>query len=149
MEVILTKDLDNLGSQYDLVKVRPGYARNFLIPRGYAQAATEGNRKALTELLKQRAHKEEKRKKDAEITAEKLKTLKIKVPAKVGENNKIFGSVNAIQLAESIQKEGGITIDRKNIDLKSDHIKTTGTYTATIRLHKEITVEVPFEVVPE
>jgi large subunit ribosomal protein L9 len=148
MEVILTKDVEHLGTQYDLVKVRPGYARNFLIPRGFAQAATDGNRKALTELLKQRAHKEEKLKKDAEVIAEKLKTIVIKVPAKVGENNKIFGSVNAIQLAETIQK-AGITIERKNIDLKSDHIKTTGTYTAKIRLHKDLTVEVPFEVVPE
>ncbi len=148
MEVILTKDVENLGSRFDLVKVRPGYARNFLIPRGYAEAATESSRKALAETLKQRAHKEEKLKKDAETTASKLKTISVKVPAKVGENNKIFGSVNAIQLAEAIQK-AGLTVDRKNIDLKADHIKTTGSYTATIRLHRDITVEVPFEVVAE
>ncbi len=148
MEVILIKDVENLGSRFDLVKVRPGYARNFLIPRGYAEAATDSSRKALTETLKQRAHKEEKLKKDAEATAAKLKTVSLKVPAKVGENNKIFGSVNAIQLAEAIQK-AGLNVDRKNIDLKSEHIKTTGTYTATLRLHKEISVEVPFEVVAE
>jgi large subunit ribosomal protein L9 len=148
MEVILTKDVDNLGSQFDLVKVRPGYARNFLIPRGLAQAATEGNRKALTEVLKQRAHKEEKLKKDAEAASEKIKGLKLKVAAKVGENDKIFGSVNAIQLAEALQ-QAGITVDRRHIDLKSDHIKTTGKYTANVRLHKEVIVEVPFEVVPE
>ncbi len=148
MEVILIKDVENLGSRFDLVKVRPGYARNFLIPRGYAEAATDSSRKALPETLKQRAHKEEKLKKDAEATAAKLKTVSLKVPAKVGENNKIFGSVNAIQLAEAIQK-AGLNVDRKNIDLKSEHIKTTGTYTATLRLHKEISVEVPFEVVAE
>ena len=134
--------------RYDLVKVRPGYARNFLIPRGLAQAATEGNRKALTELIKQRAHKEEKLKKDADNIAEKLKALKITVPAKVGENDKIFGSVNAIQLADALQK-AGITVDRRNIDLKADHIKTTGKYTANVRLHKEVIVELAFEVVPE
>lgn len=148
MEVILTADVEHLGTQYDLVKVRPGYARNFLIPRGLAQSATEGNRKALTELLKQRAHKEEKLKKDAEATVEKLKKLTIKVPAKVGENDKIFGSVNAIQLADALLKNG-ITVERKNIDLKADHIKTTGKYTANIRLHKEVIVELPFEVVSE
>lgn len=148
MEVILTKDVEHLGTRFDLVKVRPGYARNFLIPRGFAEVATESSRKALTETLKQRAHKVEKLKKDAEATAAKLKTLVIKVPARVGENNKIFGSVNAIQLAEAIQK-AGLTVDRKNIDLKADHVKTTGSFTANIRLHKEITVEVNFEVVPE
>jgi large subunit ribosomal protein L9 len=148
MEVILTADVEHLGTQYDLVKVRPGYARNFLIPRGLAQSATEGNRKALTELLKQRAHKEEKLKKDAEATVEKLKKLTIKVPAKVGENDKIFGSVNAIQLADALLKNG-ITVERKYIDLKSDHIKTIGKYTANIRLHKEVIVELAFEVVSE
>lgn len=148
MEVILTKDVDNLGSQYDVVKVRPGYARNFLIPRGMAEAATDSSRKALAEILKQRAHKEEKLKKDAESAAEKIKKISISVPAKTGENGKIFGSVNALQLAEALAKEG-IVVDRKRIDLKSDHIKTTGKYTATVRLHKEVTVEVPFEVVAE
>lgn len=148
MEVILTKDVDNLGSQYDVVKVRPGYARNFLIPRGMAEAATDSSRKALAEILKQRSHKEEKLKKDAEANAAKIKTLKIEVPAKAGENGKIFGSVNAIQLAEALTK-AGVTVDRRKVDLKSDHIKTLGKYTANVRLHKEVTVEVPFEVVAE
>jgi|SRR6185437_473184 len=148
MEIILTKDVENLGSQYDLVKVRPGYARNFLIPRGMAEAATVSSRKALAELIKQRAHKEEKLKKDAESSATKIKDLKLQVAAKAGENGKIFGSVNALQLAEALGK-AGIVVDRKRIDLKSDHIKTLGKYTANVRLHKEVVVEVPFEVVSE
>jgi len=148
MEIILTQDVENLGSRYDLVKVRPGYARNFLIPRGLAEAATESSRKSLAELIKQRAHKEEKLKKDAEHYATKLKGVELKVSAKTGENGKIFGSVNAIQLAEAMNK-AGIVIERKNIDLKSDHIKTIGKYTANVRLHKEVVVEVPFEVVAE
>ncbi len=148
MDIILTKDVENLGSQHELVKVRPGYARNFLIPRGLAQLATESNRKSLTELLKQRAHKEEKAKTAAELAAKKLKDVLIKIPTKVGENGKIFGSVNAVQLAEALQKLG-YAVERKNIDLASDHIKTTGKYSANVRLHKEISTEVSFEVVSE
>jgi len=148
MEIILTKDVENLGSQHELVKVRPGYARNFLIPRGLAQVATDSNRKALAELIKQRAHKEEKAKTSAEEAAKKLKDILLKIPAKVGENGKIFGSVNAIQIAEALQKLG-YTVDRKNIDVAAEHIKTIGKYTATVRLHKEITSEVAFEVIAE
>lgn len=148
MEIILTKDVENLGSQYDLVKVRPGYARNFLIPRGLAQPATTSNRKALDELLKQRAHKEEKLKTEAENVAKKLKELVLQIPAKVGENGKIFGSVNAIQLAEAIQKLG-YKVDRKNIHVVSDHIKTIGKYSAHVRLHKDVATDVAFEVVAE
>jgi large subunit ribosomal protein L9 len=148
IEIILTKDVENLGNQYDLVKVKPGYARNYLIPRGLAQTATVSNRKSLTELLKQRAHKEEKAKTDAENMAKKLKDMLVQIPAKVGENGKIFGSVNSIQLAEAIQKLGYI-VDRKNISLPSDTIKTTGKYTATVKLHRDVVTEVAFEVVSE
>ncbi|MGP8216060.1 MAG: 50S ribosomal protein L9 [Bacteroidia bacterium] len=148
MEIILTKDVENLGSQHELVKVRPGYARNFLIPRGLAQVATESNRKALAELLKQRAHKEEKAKTSAEEAAKKLKDILVKIPAKVGENGKIFGSVNAIQIAEALSKLG-FSVDRKHIDVAAEHIKTTGKYTANVRLFKDITAEVAFEVVAE
>jgi large subunit ribosomal protein L9 len=148
MEIILTKDVEHLGNQHELVKVRPGYARNFLIPRGLAQVATESNRKALTELLKQRAHKEEKAKTAAEAAAKKLKDVVVKIPAKVGENGKIFGSVNAIQIAEALQKLG-YTVERKNIDVAAEHIKTIGKYTANVRLHKDISAEVAFEVVSE
>jgi len=148
MEVILTKDVQHLGTQYDLVKVKPGYARNFLIPRGLAMSATDSNRKSLEELLKQRAHKEAKLKTDAEATAKKLKDVTVKIAAKVGENGKIFGSVNALQLAEALQKLG-YAVDRKNIDLAADHIKTTGKYSANVKLHKEVATEVAFEVVAE
>lgn len=148
MDIILTKDVEHLGSQYDLVKVKPGYARNFLIPRGFAQPATDSNRKALNELLKQRAHKEEKLKTEAEATAKKLKDIVLQIPAKVGENGKIFGSVNAIQIAEAIQKLG-YKVDRKNIHVASEHIKSVGKYAANVRLHKEVTTEVAFEVVAE
>jgi large subunit ribosomal protein L9 len=148
MEVILQKEVENLGNQYELVKVKPGYARNFLIPRGLAIAATTSSRKELTEIIKQRAHKQEKLKKDAESLAVKLKDAVLKIAAKAGENGKIFGSVNAIQLAEAIEKLG-YKVDRKNIDLKADHIKTTGTYKANVKLTKDITAEVTFEVVAE
>ncbi|HSY77136.1 MAG TPA: 50S ribosomal protein L9 [Bacteroidia bacterium] len=148
MEIILTKDVEHLGNQHELVKVRPGYARNFLIPRGLAQVATESNRKALTELLKQRAHKEEKAKTSAEAASKKLKDIVVKIPAKVGENGKIFGSVNAIQIAEALQKLG-YTVERKNIDVAAEHIKSVGNYTAKVRLHKELTIELAFEVVAE
>jgi large subunit ribosomal protein L9 len=148
MEIILTKDVENLGSQYDLVKVKPGYARNFLIPRGFAKAATDSNRKELSEVLKQRAHKEEKARKDAENIAAKLKDVLVQIPAKVGENNKIFGSINTIQLAEAISKLG-YKVDRKNINLAADAIKTTGKYTAHVKLYKDISADVAFEVVSE
>lgn len=148
MEVILQKEVENLGSQYELVKVRPGYARNFLIPRGLAVVATPSSRKVMDEIIKQRAHKEEKKKKDAEVLAAKLKDVTLKIAAKAGENGRIFGSVNAIQLAEAIDTLG-YKVDRKNIDLKSDTVKTVGKYTAHIRLHKDISVDVAFEVVAE
>jgi large subunit ribosomal protein L9 len=148
MEVILQKEVENLGNQYELVKVKPGYARNFLIPRGLAIAATESSRKQLNEIIKQRAHKEEKLKMDAQGLAAKLKDLVLTIPAKAGENGKIFGSVNAIQLAEAISTLG-FKVDRKNIDLKSDHIKSIGKYTANVKLGKDISAEVAFEVVAE
>ncbi len=148
MEVILQKEVENLGNQYELVKVRPGYARNFLIPRGLAIAATVSNRKVLDEIKKQRAHKEEKLKKDAESLATRLKDVTLRIAAKTGENGKIFGSVNAIQLAQALE-ELGYKVERKNIDLKADHIKTTGKYTANVKLSKDITAEITFEVVAE
>lgn len=148
MEVILQKEVENLGNQYELVKVRPGYARNFLIPRGLAIAATTSSRKVVAEIIKQRAHKEEKLKIDAEKLAAKLKDSVLKIAAKAGENGRIFGSVNAIQLAEAIEKLG-FKVDRKHIDLKADHIKTTGTYTANVKLSKDVSAEITFEVIAE
>jgi large subunit ribosomal protein L9 len=148
MEVILQKEVENLGNQYELVKVRPGYARNFLIPRGLAVIATPSARKVMDEITKQRAHKEEKFKKDAQALAVKLKDVVLKIAAKAGENGRIFGSVNAIQLSEAIEKLG-YKVDRKNIDLKSDTVKSIGKYTANIRLYRDISTEVAFEVEAE
>jgi large subunit ribosomal protein L9 len=147
MEIILKQDVKNLGYKDDVVKVRAGYGRNYLLPKGIAITADESNKKMLTETKKQRAFKEEKIKKAAETMLSSLNNMIVKVGAKVGESGKIFGSVNAIQLADAIKKLG-IEVDRKNILLKDD-IKSIGTYTAEVRLHKEITAKVTFEVVAE
>ena len=149
MEVILKQDVKNLGSKHDLVKVKSGYARNFLFPQGFAVEATEGRRKEVTEVIKQRAHKEEKLRTAAEKFAELLKTMVLKVGAKAGEKGKIFGSITAIQLAEAIKKSGH-DVDRKHISLDNEeNIKTLGNYTATVKLHKEVTIKVNFEVIAE
>lgn len=150
MEVILTKDVDKLGYKNDLVKVKPGYGRNFLVPQGLAILATPSSKKVLTETLKQRAFKEEKIKKDAEGVAETLKKTTLKVAAKAGESGKIFGSVNSIQIADAIKTATGKEIERKNITLvDAENIKTLGNYKAKVKVHREITVEVDFEVVAE
>ncbi|MBI3502743.1 MAG: 50S ribosomal protein L9 [Bacteroidetes bacterium] len=149
MEVILKEDVKHLGSKHELVKVRPGYARNFLIPKGFAVEATEGRRKEHAEVIKQRAHKEEKIRTAAQKAAEVLKNMTLKVGAKVGEKGKIFGSVTAIQIAEAIKK-AGYDVDRKNISIENEaNIKTLGTYSANIKLHKEVSLKVNFEVVAE
>ena len=149
MQVILKEDVKNLGSKHDLVKVRPGYARNFLFPQGFAVEATEGRRKEVAEITKQRAHKEEKLRTAAEKIAEFLKNITLKVGAKAGEKGRIFGSVTSIQLSEAIKKSG-YDVDRKHISIDNeDNIKTLGTYTAKVKLHKEVTVAVNFEVVSE
>ncbi|MGZ3904844.1 MAG: 50S ribosomal protein L9 [Bacteroidia bacterium] len=148
MEVILSKDVKGLGYKYDIVKVKSGYARNFLIPQGIAQLATLSNKKVQAETLKQRAFKEEKFRKEAAANSEKLATVTLKVGAKAGESGKIFGSVTSIQLAEALKKEG-YDIDRKNIEITGEAIKNLGTYTAKIRLFKEVTATVNFEVVAE
>ena len=146
MEVILKQDVRKLGSKDDVVKVKAGYGRNFLLPKGLAIVADESSKKVHTEVLKQRAHKEAKIKAEAEKVAEKLKSMVVKVGAKVGESGKIFGSVNAIQLAEAI-KNLGFDVERKNIQLDEEGIKTLGSYHATVKLHKEVIVKLPFEVV--
>jgi large subunit ribosomal protein L9 len=148
MEVILKQDMKGLGFKDDVVKVRPGYGRNFLIPKGIANLATEANKKILAENVKQRAFKEEKLRKEASSNAEKLAGVSISVGAKAGESGKIFGSVTNIQVAEALKK-AGFDVERKNIELKEDSIKALGTYTAKIRLYKDITAEVSFEVVAE
>ncbi len=148
MEIILTQDVDRLGSKDDLVKVKDGFARNFLIPQKKAIAATASAKKILAENTKQRAHKEAKFKNEALAIAEKLANKKVTIGAKTSTLGKIFGSVNTIQIAEAINKKG-FEIDRKQILLPEDHIKEIGTYTAKIKLHKEVIIDFEFEVVAE
>jgi large subunit ribosomal protein L9 len=148
MEIILIQDVNKLGQKDDLVNVKDGYGRNYLIPRGFAVAATASAKKMHAENLRQRAHKEEKIKVAAQEIAGKLEGIKITVGAKTSTSGKIFGSVNTIQIAESL-KEKGFEIDRKNITLPLDQIKEVGKYKAVIRLHREVKVEIEFEIVGE
>ncbi|HKK41105.1 MAG TPA: 50S ribosomal protein L9 [Bacteroidales bacterium] len=148
MEIILLHDVNKLGQKDDIVSVKDGYGRNYLIPRGYAVAATPSAKKMHSENLKQRAHKEEKIKAEAQEIAVKLADVKIVVGAKTSSTGKIFGSVNTIQIAESL-KEKGFDIDRKNISLPEDQIKEVGSYKAVIKLHREVKVDVDFEIVAE
>lgn len=148
MEIILKQDVKNLGSKDELVTVRPGYGRNYLIAKGMAIVADKSNKKVLAETVKQRAHKEEKLKTAALASAKTLKNVVVKVGAKVGDSGKIFGSVTSVQIAEAMKKQG-YDVERKNISINESAIKTTGTYTADVKLHKEVTVKVNFEVVGE
>jgi len=148
MEVILKQDVEKLGYKDELVTVKPGFARNFLIPNGMAIAATPSQKKVLAENMKQRAHKEAKVKEEAEKVATALAEQTIKIGAKVGEKGKIFGSVNTIQLADAIEAAGH-KIDRKRISIKNEPIKEIGVYEAEIVLHKDLTQTIKFEVVGE
>jgi large subunit ribosomal protein L9 len=148
MQVILKQDILNLGQKDDIVEVRAGYGRNFLIPKGYAILASEGAKKVHAENLKQRAHKEEKIKNDAVVLSEKLQDVKLVLGAKTSTTGKIFGSVNTIQIADALLQKG-YEVDRKRITIKEDTVKQIGNYTAIVRLHREIAVEIPFEVVSE
>lgn len=149
MEVILKQDVKKLGYTNEVVKVRPGYARNFLIPNGYAILASDVNRKINAENLKQKAHKEERVIKDAEDFAKKIENITIKIGTKASSTGKIFGSVNSIQLAEAIKEQYNFEIDRKKIDISEQHIKQLGTYNATISFYKGIKASFTFEVVAE
>ena len=143
MEIILLTDIANLGHKDDIVDVKQGYGRNYLIPQGYAILATPSARKVVAENLRQRAHKEAKLKAEAEAIAAQVK---LTIGAKTSSTGKIFGSVNSIMISESL-KEKGFDIDRKKIMLKD--VKEIGTYTALIKLHREVKVDVEFEVVSE
>lgn len=148
MEIILKQDVDNLGHKHDIVTVKAGYARNYLIPQGFAVAATKSARKVAEEVIRQQAHKAAKAMEQAQGLADALNNLKVSIGAKAGENGKIFGSVNAIQLAEAIQK-AGYDIERKQINLSEDHIKTLGTYTAEVKVYKGVKATVNFDVVAD
>ena len=148
MELILKEDIEKLGFKDDVVTVRKGYGRNFLIPQGKAVLATPSNKKILAENLRQRSHKEARSKEEAEKLAGKLAGLSLTVGAKAGENGKIFGSVNTIQLADAM-KEAGYEIDRKKITIKDEPIKQVGKYEAVVQLYKEVSQTITFEVVGE
>ena len=146
MEIILKEDVVNLGYKNDIVTVKSGYGRNYLIPTGKAVIASPAAKKMLAEDLKQRAHKLEKIKKDAEALAEQLKEVSLTIATKVSATGTIFGSVSNIQIAEELAKLGH-NVDRKIIFVKG--VKEVGSYTATVKLHKEVSVEIAFEVVAE
>lgn len=145
MELILKKDVQNLGFKDDVVNVKNGYGRNFLIPQGHAQLATPSSKKVLAENLKQRAHKEAKVVNDAKALAEALKAIEIKIFAKAG-GEKLFGSITNIDIAEALAK-GGQEIDRKFIT--SGIVKRTGKYAASVRLHRDVIVELAYEIIAE
>jgi len=148
MEIILIQDVTNLGHKDDVIKVRNGYGRNYLIPQGFAILATESAKKMHTENMRQRAHKEQKKRTDAQAIAAKLNTVELKIGAKTSTTGKIFGSVNTIQIAEALI-EKGYEVDRKNITLSEDSIKEIGTFKATVKIYKDIKAEISFEVYSE
>ncbi len=148
MQVILKQDVSNLGNKDEMVNVKDGYARNFLIPRKLGIPATASAIKMLAETTKQRAHKEAKLREEALASAKKLQNVKLSVGAKASSTGKIFGSVNNIQIAESLIAQG-YNIDRKSISIKEATIKEVGSYKAKIKLYKDIDVEIDFDVVAE
>lgn len=147
MEVILKQDVKNLGDKDDVVNVKPGYGRNYLLPKGYAILATVSARKVLAENLKQAQFKQEKIRKDADAIAARLEGVKLNIGAKAGESGKIFGAINTIQIADALKKEG-FEVDRRRITFDQEP-KFVGDYIANINLHKEVKVQVPFSVIAE
>ena len=148
MELILKQDVENVGFKDDVVTVKNGYGRNFLIPQGYAVLATSSAKKVLAENLKQRAYKEAKLVEEATKIAEAVKALEIKITSKVGTGDKLFGSVNNIDVAAAIEK-AGTEIDKKFIKVVGGSVKRLGKYNASVRLHRAVVVEITFEVVAE
>lgn len=148
MELILRKDVENLGFKDDVVSVKPGYGRNFLIPQGFAVLATPSARKVLEETLKQRSYKEKKQIDNAQKQADKLNGLDIKLTAKAGAGDKIYGSVTSQDLADALAKEG-VEIEKKYITIAGGNIKRLGQYDATLRFHREVVSNFSFDVVSE
>ncbi|CAM1340462.1 50S ribosomal protein L9 [Tenacibaculum aestuarii] len=148
MELILKQDVENLGFKDDIVTVKNGYGRNYLIPQGYAILATSSARKVLAENLKQRAYKEAKLIEDANKLAETIKGYEIKIASKVGSGDKLFGSVNNIDVAEALVK-AGTEIDKKFIKVTGGNVKRLGKYNAAVRLHRTVVADIVFEVVAE
>jgi len=147
MEVILKQDIRNLGEKDDIVIVKPGYGRNYLIPQGFAILATPSEKKKLEENIKQVQFKQEKIKNDALELAEKLDSVKLSIGAKAGDSGKVFGKVNSIQIADALKAQG-YDVDRRRITFEEEP-KHLGDYVAILNLHKEVKVQVPFEVVAE
>lgn len=148
MQIILKQDIPNLGSKDELVTVRDGYARNYLIPKGLAISATPSVLKMHAEIQRQRAHKEEKLRKEALALAEKLNEVVLTIGAKTSSKGKIFGSVNTIMIAEALAAKG-FEIDRKNITIREELVKEVGTYHARIKLYKDVYADIKFEIVSE
>lgn len=149
MEIILKQDILNLGFASDLVIVKDGYARNYLIPQGFAVMASSSNKKINAENLKQKSFKEDKFKIEASTLAKALENIKVRIGAKAAESGKIYGSVNALQIAEAIKEQFNYDVDRKKIHLDGESIKELGEYKAKIVLHKEIQATINFEVFAE
>jgi large subunit ribosomal protein L9 len=147
MDIILKQDVKNLGEKDEVVTVKAGYGRNYLIPQGFALLATPSARKVLAENLKQAQFKQDKIRKDADVVATRLEGVKLTIGAKAGESGKIFGAINTIQIADALKKQG-FEVDRRRITFDQDP-KVIGEYTANLNLHKEVKVKVPFEVVAE
>lgn len=148
MELILKQDVANLGFKDDIVTVKNGYGRNYLIPQGHAVLATASAKKVLAENLKQRAFKEQNIVKEANKAAEAIKGLELKIVAKVGEGDKLFGSISNANLAEALAEKGN-EIEKKFITIAGGLIKRTGKYNAKVRLHRDVIVDLPFEVIAE
>ena len=147
MEIILTQDIKGVGYKNDLVTVKPGFGRNYLIPQGLAMVANATNKKVLAENLKQAAHKADKIKDDASAIASGVEDLLLEIKAKVGEKGKIFGAITTLQISDAL-KVRGFDVDRKKIGIKGE-VKEEGEYQAVLDLHKEVQVDVTFKVVPE
>lgn len=149
MEIILKQDVPNLGYKDDIVNVKDGFARNYLIPKGMALAATESNRKVIEEVQRQRAFKEEKLRKEAEALVSALENVKVRIPAKAASTGKIFGSVTNVQISDAIKEQYNYDIDRKKIHIDGETVKELGTYKATVSIFKEVQTEIEFEVFEE
>ena len=148
MEVILKKNVDKLGYANEVVTVKPGYGRNFLIPQGYAVLATASAKKAHEEVMRQKSHKESKMLAEAQAVAAKLADVSVSIATKAGENGKIFGSVNTVQLAEAL-RGAGFEIDRKSLKIKDEPIRELGSFEAEANLYKGVKQTFKFEVVSE
>ncbi len=148
MEVILTNDVAKLGDKNDLVKVKPGYGRNYLIPQGLAIVANDSNKRAWDDMKRQDARREDKLMKELQSVVDKLQGATVQVGAKAGTSEKLFGTVTSLQLADAIKKQLSIPIDRKKIQMP-DEVKTLGTFVAVIDLHKDVKVDLNFEVIAE